>query len=69
MTHRLRDHWRSRARENTLIGPANLYAWKERDAVGDVLCCVQGQRRTGNPFHKLLKGQTGEGKMQPGLCW
>lgn len=33
-------------RVETLATPANLYAWKERDAVGDVLCCVQSRRRT-----------------------
>lgn len=30
---------------------------------------VQGQGRTANTFHELLKEQTWKGKMLPGPCW
>lgn len=48
-----------RSRRNSKLVCMEGEGW---DAVGDVLCCVQGQRRTGNPFHELWKGQTWRGE-------
>lgn len=51
----------------TLARPANLYAWKEGDAVGDVLCCVQSRRRT--HFMNYWKDRLGEGKKKCSLAF
>lgn len=59
------DHWCNWAVGNThcsIIRLANLYAWRGAMLWG-MYCVVQGQGRTKNTFHELLKEQTCKGKM------
>lgn len=41
---------------------SKLVCMEGEGCCGDVLCCVQSRRRTGNTFHELLKGPTWRGE-------